>query len=77
MIEEDYKKKIDAMLGENVVYFKKNMERRREEILEAYAIIVRGLREHAKMTRRFIEKIENANNQYVQHLEHLQNVFKI
>jgi hypothetical protein len=33
------------------------MERRREEIEEAYRIIVKGLREHAKMTRRFLEKI--------------------
>jgi methionine synthase I (cobalamin-dependent) len=29
------------------------------------------------MTRRFIEKIEAANNHYDQYLEHLQNVFKI
>jgi len=40
-------------------------------------MIVKGLREHAKMTRRFAEKIETANADYVQYLEHLQNVFKI
>ena len=40
-------------------------------------MIVRGLREHAKMTRRFLEKIENANVEYQQYLEHLHNVFKI
>ena len=68
LIEEEYKKKIDVMMGENVVYFKRNIERRREEMEDTYRVIVRGLREHAKMTRRFIEKIEAANSHYEQYL---------
>lgn len=29
LIEQQYRKKIDALMGDNVVYFKRNMERRR------------------------------------------------
>ena len=39
--------------------------------------MIKGLREHAKMSRRFAEKIEAANAEYIQYLEHLHNVFKI
>ena len=39
--------------------------------------MIKGLREHAKMKRRFDEKLNYANEQYQQYLEHLQTVFKI
>jgi len=48
-------------MDSNVVYFKRNMERRKEEVIEIYEHIIKSLREHAKMRRRFIEKVEFAN----------------
>ena len=48
----------------DVMYFKRNMERRKEEVVENYHYMVKGLREHAKMKRRFNEKVNAANEQY-------------
>lgn len=64
LIEEQYKRKINLLMGDNAVYFKLNMERRREEVQDDYRVVVRGLREHGKMTRRFQERINDANSHY-------------
>ncbi len=65
------------MQDTDVSEFKKNMEKRKKELEDSYRNIVKGLRDYAKMTRRFIDKIETKNIKYDQFLEHLQNVFKI
>ena len=36
LIEEEYKQKVDQERDSSVVYFKRNMERRREEVVELY-----------------------------------------
>ena len=55
------------------MYFKRNMERRKEEVIEHYHYMIKGLREHAKMKRRFNEKVNAAMEQYEQYLDHLRS----
>lgn len=76
LIAEEYEGKIDQAMGVDASKFKKQMGRSRKELEDTYKGIVKGLKEHAKMTRRFVDKIETANIKYQQHLEHLENVFK-
>jgi hypothetical protein len=52
------------------------MARRRKELEETYKIAVKGLKEHARLLRRFTEKLEAKNAKYEQFLEHLQNLFR-
>lgn len=44
LIENEYKKKIDLEMDSHVVYFKRNMERRKEDVIELYEHIIKGLR---------------------------------
>lgn len=77
LISQDYEAKLDALQDTNAKEFKIHMSKRRKEIEEAYKFIVKGLREHAKMTRRFVDKIEAKNTKYEQFIEHIENLFAI
>lgn len=77
LIAQDYEGRLDSLEPKNKQNFKMKMDSYRREIEEAYRNIVRGLRQHAKMTRRFQEKIESKNEKYQQLLEHIDSLFLI
>lgn len=76
LVEQEYERKLDAVQDADETEFKRSMARKRKELEETYRTTVKGLKEHARLMRRFTDKLDSKNIKYEQFLEHLQNLFR-